>query len=86
MNMSEDEIKEYFRKSTIVREEYMKIYNKEHECCPKCGETSYITTLLGIPFDMNNPDAYQDINTAWCQNPNCKDKHTVHNRVPKHGE
>ena len=56
-------------------------YGKDHEVCPKCGSDHYSTTLMGYCLDMNNKEAYKDLNQIECQN--CGYICTAHDLVPK---
>ena len=66
-------------------DEYTKFieeYNKLHECCPKCGESSnYTVTLMGYIFNSEKPKEYKDLNRCVCMT--CGNKHFVHDRVLK---
>lgn len=62
------------------RKLFMKEYNDKHAACPKCGDVSYITTLMGFPFNPDDPDSYENLNKCFCGE--CFDKHTKHERVP----
>lgn len=62
-------------------DEFMKQYNLLHECCPKCGETSYMTTLVEYVLDLCKKEEYKDLNRCTCGS--CGDVHTIHDRVPK---
>jgi ribosomal protein S27AE len=64
-----------------IYERYMVQYELDHECCPKCGETSHMSTLVGYVFNHEQPESYKDQNNCTCSN--CGDKHTAHERVPK---
>ena len=55
-------------------------YVLDHECCPKCGETSHMSTLAGFIFNHDQPESYKNLNDCTCR---CGDKHTAHERVPK---
>lgn len=41
-------------------------YYGMHRRCPKCGSDKPCQTLMGFVFDINNPTAYKDENTARC--------------------
>ncbi|MFW6243029.1 MAG: hypothetical protein ACOC2W_02625 [bacterium] len=58
---------------------FRKKYEIEHEVCPKCGSSSYSTTLVGFAMDVNNPENYKDENDCTCNN--CGDKHITHDRI-----
>lgn len=56
------------------------IWNKEHEACPKCFNTSLMTTLAGPIWHVGEP--YVDnINTAHCAKCNWTGK--VNQLIPK---
>jgi len=55
-------------------------YYENHKACPKCGSTTYGTTLLGIIMDTSAPEKFKDRNECVCHN--CGDKHITHDRVP----
>jgi len=59
--------------------EYMDVYYKEHECCPKCGSEGGITTLMGYPLVEGKESEFKDFNSVTCTN--CGNVHTCHNRV-----
>jgi hypothetical protein len=83
-DFSEDEKKKFWEdwnESDRIRKEFMVKYKLDHECCPVCGETSHMTTLMGYAFDSSNPNGYKDMNTCTCEK--CGDNHPYHNRVPK---
>ncbi len=76
------ELKKYEDDWKIQDEErriFMKQYNKDHECCPKCGETSHSTTFVGFIYYADSPEEYKDRNNCTCR---CGDKHEFHDRVP----
>jgi hypothetical protein len=60
---------------------FMKEYYEKHACCPKCGSKEYSTTLIGYVLDMDKKEDYKDLNVCYCNN--CKDKHTMHDRIPR---
>jgi hypothetical protein len=60
-------------------DEFMKMYNKEHKVCPKCGSNKHTSTLMGYIFDNSKPDEYKDLNRCQCTN--CGDQHTCHERI-----
>lgn len=64
------------KKSDLFLSEYRKL----HECCPKCGETSHCSTLVGYILNMDNLEDYKDLNKCTCIK--CDDVHTTHERVP----
>jgi ribosomal protein L32 len=55
-------------------------YELDHECCPKCGKDSCISTLMAYQPDPNDPGKFQDLNECRC---NCGDVHIRHDRKPK---
>jgi ribosomal protein S27AE len=58
---------------------FMKKYGKDHKFCPKCGEISHWSTLVGYIY---NPEReYKDLNRCTCIK--CGDIHTFHERVSK---
>src|SRR4051812_48608203 len=67
--------------STITYDSFMKEYNKQHMCCPKCGAESHMTTLAGYVLNLDKPEAYKNLNRCDCIA--CGDVHTAHERVPK---
>lgn len=83
MNFSDlsKEEQEQILESQTKCADFRKEYHKLHECCPKCGETSYGTTLVSYVMYDDNLEAYKDLNDCTCVN--CGDKHTTHERVPK---
>jgi hypothetical protein len=60
---------------------FMKKYRSAHEACPRCGDTSYSTTLIGYPLVAGHEDEFKDLNICICTN--CKDRHTGHERISK---
>jgi len=58
---------------------FMKDYYLKHAVCPKCGSNICLTSLVGFALDMNNKEAYKDLNKCECDN--CGDKHTQHDRI-----
>jgi hypothetical protein len=90
--MSEEEMKEkgyvfmpyicveHTEESSKEYDDFMKEYHKQHECCPKCGETGCTTTLVGYVLNMDKKEEYKDLNKCVCSK--CGDKHTIHDRVP----
>lgn len=60
---------------------FMEEYRINHAACPKCGSTSYVTTLVGYAFYRDDKDKYKDLNRCTCTN--CSDIHTKHSRVKK---
>ena len=71
---------ELIEKSRKEYREFMDNYNLQRKACPKCGSTSYSTTLVAYIMFSDNREAYQDKNACECLN--CGDKHIFHNRVP----
>jgi len=68
---SEESLKDYH--------EFMAVYKKAHEVCPKCGSTSHSTTFMGYIMDSSKRDEYKDLNNCVCSE--CKDLHTMHDRI-----
>lgn len=69
---TEESLKEY--------DEFMSIYNKLHEYCPKCGGKDHISTLMGYALNLENKEEYKDENSCVCSN--CGNIHITHDRVP----
>lgn len=59
---------------------FMKEYAKKHVCCPKCGSTQHISTLVGYALDLDKKDEYKNLNICSCTS--CEDEHSKHDRVP----
>ena len=59
--------------------EFMAKYKSKHKCCPNCGSTDYISTLIGFAFYSDKPDEYKDRNRCVCAD--CNDRHIVHDRI-----
>jgi len=70
---TEESLKEY--------DDFMDKYDKEHQCCPKCGSESCRTTLVGYPLVEGKESEYQDKNRCTCMG--CGDVHITHDRKPK---
>jgi len=64
-----------------VYDNFIKEYNRLHECCPVCGSKSHMSTLLGYTFDRSKPEDYKDLNRCTCSE--CGDTHTCHERIPE---
>jgi predicted nucleic-acid-binding Zn-ribbon protein len=62
-------------------DKFMKKYNREHSCCPKCGSNKMITSLMGYVLNMNHKEDYKDLNAVECQN--CGYRGACHDLVPK---
>ena len=60
---------------------FMKKYNADRKCCPKCGATGHSTTLVGYILVKGKEDEYKDKNGCVCSE--CGDSHIFHDRVPK---
>jgi predicted nucleic-acid-binding Zn-ribbon protein len=60
---------------------FMKIYHKAHKVCPKCGNSSYLTTLIGFPLYMSKKEEYKDLNIIKCQK--CGYSGTAHSLISK---
>lgn len=76
------EIQDKINDITGVNSQYRQVisdYEKKHRYCPVCGFGRYVTTLVAIPLDLNNPDAYKDINDCICDA--CGNKHKMYERV-----
>ncbi len=71
---------EMFDESDKKRRVFMEKYKKDHECCPICGSTRGITTLVGFIYNSENPEKYKDENNFTCGD--CGDQHVAHDRVP----
>ena len=71
---------DYYNRETIYKEA-MAQYKLDHECCPECGETGHISTLVGYMFNHEHPESYMDKNNCTCSL--CGDVHIMHERVPK---
>ena len=72
-------MKEHTEESLKDYKEFMTKYNKEHEVCPKCGEKSHSTTLMGYILNSEKREEYKDLNTCVCSK--CKDRHSAHERI-----
>ena len=66
-------------KSSPEYDEFMEKYRKDHEVCPVCGSNHYLTTLMGYMLNMNNKEAYKDLNNIVCQK--CGFKGTAHDLI-----
>ena len=71
---------EHTEESSKQYDEFMKEYHKQHGCCPKCGATEHLTTLVGYVLNWDKKEEYKDMNKCECMK--CGDKHSVHDRVP----
>jgi transcription elongation factor Elf1 len=60
--------------------EFMREYELQHKCCPKCGHHECSSTLVGYILYMDKKDEYKDLNKCVCSR--CGDRHTTHDRVP----
>lgn len=93
--MSEDEMKErgcvfmpydlaqqHDEESSKQYNEFMEEYDKQCECCPKCGATEHTQTLSGFILNLDRKDEYKDLNRCGCIK--CGDKHSKHNRIPRY--
>lgn len=67
------------RESEKIADKFRKKYKKDHAYCPKCKGENYRTTLAGYILDVNNLEAYKDLNECSCTS--CGDVHTFHERV-----
>ena len=70
---------EHSKKSSKEYDKFMKQYDLEHKCCPKCGSEKHVTTLVGYPLDMDKKEEYKDLNSCVCSV--CGDKHSIHDRL-----
>lgn len=68
---TEESLKEY--------NDFMSEYNLEHKLCPKCGEESHMSTLMGYVLVHGKESEYKDLNRCTCMS--CGDSHTTHERV-----
>ena len=71
---------EHTEESSKEYDNFMEEYNKQHECCPKCGATEHMSTLVGYVLNWDKKDEYKDMNRCECMK--CYDKHSTHDRVP----
>jgi len=62
----------------FVKNFYIK-YEKKHEACPKCGSTSFRSTLMGYACDPDDLEGYADNNRSTCSD--CGNVHKIHDRV-----
>lgn len=60
---------------------FMKSYHKKHAVCPKCGSIKHSTTLMGYILNMDNKEAYKDLNKCVCSD--CNFCCTEHERISK---
>lgn len=60
-------------------DDFMIDYYNNHKYCPKCGSEEHSSTLAGFILNMDNKEAYKDLNRCTCGN--CQDRHTTHDRV-----
>ena len=74
------ECDEKFEENRKKREAFREQYRIDHAACPKCGETSHMSTLVAYAMDTDRLEDYKDLNTCTCTR--CRDKHTAHERVP----
>lgn len=61
--------------------EFIKKYNKEHACCPKCHGRNISSTLVGYRYDENHPEEYKNKNSVKCHD--CGWKGIFHDLVPR---
>jgi len=66
--------------SEVKYRKFMDGYKKNHACCPICGSTEGINTLVAYAYNSDNPEGYNDLSDFTCSG--CGDKHVVHERVP----
>lgn len=74
------ECDEKFLESSKKSEAFREQYSIDHAACPKCGETSHMSTLMAYAMHSDRLDDYKDLNHCTCSS--CGDKHTGHERVP----
>ena len=55
--------------------DFMESYRREHACCPKCGSTGGIQTLVAYTLIQGRELDYKDLNQVRCK---CGSVHTVH--------
>ena len=60
---------------------FIEEYNKKHKCCPRCGSTIYLSTLLVLGLNIDKTGEYSDRRTCECIK--CGDIHIYHNRISK---
>jgi len=65
-------------------EKFLKEYEENHKCCPKCGSEKYSTTLMDYILDVQYPEKYQDKNNCECLD--CGFQHLAHDRVENKNE
>ena len=56
-----------------------KIYNKQHEVCPKCGCNQGRISLLGYLLHWDKKEEYKDLNSFICEH--CKYRCTIHDKI-----
>lgn len=78
-NKTPDQVKAFWKRESDY-DSFMKQYQIDHKCCPECGETSHISTLVGYIFNHESPESYKDKNRCTCK---CGSVHIAHERVPK---
>lgn len=64
-------------------DKFIKKYNDEHYCCPKCGSRNFSCTLAGYIVDTDHPEEYKDKNRVECHN--CNWEGIYHDLAPKPG-
>ena len=62
-----------------IYEQLIEDYKKKHSLCPKCKSKESEVTNVMYRMDLNKYEDYKDLNESICSN--CKDVHTVHERV-----
>ena len=72
-------LSEHTEQSRKEYDDFMTKYSKEHEVCPRCGETGHTVTLVGYALIGGEEDKYKDKNRCVCSK--CNDKHIVHDRI-----
>jgi hypothetical protein len=67
-------------KPVMAHSAFFDKYRRIHKYCPRCGSGRVSRTVVGVPFDPNNKNAYKDKNIATCDF--CGWKGIVHDLVP----
>lgn len=73
-----------FTKDLVTGQEYtdfMDNYNKQHRCCPNCGNEQHSTTLVGYFLYKDKKNDYKDENGCVCTS--CGNQHTKHQRISR---
>ncbi len=58
---------------------FMIQYDLDHALCPKCGSKDHMSTLMGFALNMDNKEAYRNLNRTTCSN--CGHVCTAHDRI-----